>query len=456
MDPKERRTHGRRKIRLPLMCWRLENGKPVGDCLEIATKDVSLSGLSFESKTIHPIGHEFLAQIHLPDHNIPLATPLKVVRIETILGKDGYLIGTAFLDLKDDEKTAIASSLDNLNLYSLLETALASGASDIHLTVGKPPMIRAHGRISRLSGETVQDGQIKAMLYPLLTAAQIENFEKNKELDFAFSPNVNARFRVNMHLQKGFLEAAFRSVPSRTKSLERLGLPEATMDSLCREPSGLILISGATGSGKTTTLAAMVSHMNETMERIIITVEDPIEYIHTSQKSIVKQRELGSDTLSYAEALKRTLRQDPDVVCVGEILDKDTLSAAMRAAETGHLVISTIHAPDTVQTIERIVNLFPPEHSASVCQQLSSCLLGIVFQVLLPGREAGRRVLGTEILVSNPAVRNLIREGRFSQIRTAIQTGRALGMYTLAARLRELYEASLIDADVMQQHSKGG
>jgi len=314
-------------------------------------------------------------------------------------------------------------------------------------------MIRLDGRIIALAGSTIEDGQITAMIYPLLNDTQIEIFEKKKELDFAFSPTISSRFRVNLHLQKGFLEATLRSIPNQTKSFAQLGVPAAMMEKFCLEKSGLLLIAGTTGAGKTTTLASMVEYINQTQERVIITIEDPIEYTLKGQKCIIKQRELGSDTNSYAEALKRTLRQDPDVICIGELLDGECLLAAIRAAETGHLVISTIHSPDTIQAIERIVNFFPPEHAESIAQMISSCLVGILFQLLVPGSD-GNRILATELLINNSAIKNLIREKRYTQIKTILQTGRTLGMYTLNSKLTELYEKGLISGNTLKEYSR--
>ena len=274
--------------------------------------------------------------------------------------------------------------------------------------------------------------------------------EHQRELDFAFSPDVHSRFRVNLHFQSGFLEATLRSVPTKPKSFEDLDLPVETLQQFCSKKAGLILVAGATGSGKTTTMAAMVDYINSSQQRVVITVEDPIEFKHVARKSVIKQRELGQDTLSYSEALKRSLRQDPDVIVVGELIDSECVMAALRAAETGHLVISTIHAPDTSQALERIVNLFPPEHAANVCQTLSSSLIGVLFQMLVQGTE-GRRALATELLISNFAVKNLIREKKFSQIPSCIQTGGQQGMYPLKSSLQELSRRGLIDSEVMQQ-----
>jgi twitching motility protein PilT len=225
------------------------------------------------------------------------------------------------------------------------------------------------------------------------------------------------------------------------------------MERFCKEKSGLLLIAGTTGSGKTTTVASMVDFINKNYERVIIAIEDPIEYIHVSQKSVIKQRELGSDTCLYSEALKRSLRQDPDVIVVGELLDKECVTAAIRAAEAGHLVISTIHAPDSAQAIERVIHFFPPEHAPSICQQLSTSLIGIVFQVLVPSKTAGR-VLATEVLIATTAIKNLIREGKFYQLLMSIQTGREFGMYTLESRLKDLYDKGIIDYGTLQEYTK--
>ena len=360
-----------------------------------------------------------------------------------MLGRTDYLIGTRFVEIADSDRDRIVSCLDRINLYFIIRQAVLLRASDLHLTVGRPPVIRIAGKLHHLKTESLEDGQIKAMMYPLLTPKQISDLEDLRELDFAFSPSVKSRFRVNLHFQKGFLEATMRSVPTHSRSFEELGLPGEALERLCRARAGLVLVAGTTGSGKTTTMSSMVDFMNRNLERVVITIEDPVEFTHTSQRSIIKQRELGTDTASYAEALKRSLRQDPDVIVVGELLDREGVTSALRAAETGHLVISTVHAPDSAQAVERIVNLFPPEHAPSLCQQIASCLVGILFQALLPGRD-GRLVLATELLLSNHAVQNLIREQRFPQIPNCIQTGRGVGMYTLQSCLEELLRKGLV------------
>jgi len=447
MVEKEKRKTPRRKIRIPILCWDVENENQTGKGKEIISKDLSGDGIAFYSKEMHPIGTMLYIEIYLPSQKSPISCKLNVVSIEAVLRGEEYLIGASFVDLDPDDRIKIALTVEKLDLYVLLDSAIAGGASDLHLTVGKPPMVRKEGRILTMAGEVIESEQVEAMLYPLMTREQIAYFEKNKEMDFAFSPNINSRFRVNMHSQKGYVEAVLRSIPTNIKSFEELGMPAEKLKSFCNQRSGLILIVGTTGAGKTTTMMSMVNFINETQERVIVTIEDPIEYILKSNHSIIKQRELGSDTHSYTEALKRVLRQDPDVVCVGELLDGECLMAAMRAAETGHLVISTIHAPDTVSAIERMVNFLPPEHAVHARQQLSSCLVGILFQILIHNKLQGGRVVATELLLNSSAIKNLIREGRYSLIANVLQTGRAQGMHTLKDTIKEFSEKGIIDQE---------
>jgi len=451
MNLKENRKNPRRKIRIPVFCWDIDDERLQGSGREIITKDLSAEGMAFYSSHIYAINSILIIDIYLPNHKNPVSCKLRVVSLEAAIYKDSYIIGASLFDLKPEDRMLLAASVDKMDLYLLLESALAGEASDLHLTIGRPPMVRRDGRILPMATETIEEGQVEAMLYPLLTQEQILYFEKNKELDFAFSPNLNSRFRVNMHRQKGYVEAVLRNVPTTIKSFEDLGLPVEAMKNFCQTKSGLILIAGKTGDGKTTTMSSMVNFININQERVVITVEDPIEYTFKSRKSIVRQRELGTDTKSYAEALKRGLRQDPDVICVGEILNSDCLMAAMRAAETGHVVISTVHAPNTGAAIERAINLFPPEHAQTVRQQFSSCLVGILAQKLLPSTKGGR-VLATELLMNNGAMKNLIREGKYSQIGNILQTSKASGMQTFQSSVKDLYEKGHIEESVSKEY----
>lgn len=449
MDFIEKRKAPRRRVSIPILYWEVDDEKRTGIGKEIASKDLSADGLAFYSPQIYSIGTVLSIDIFLPTQKKPISCKLRVLSLEALVHKEEYVIGATFFDLKAEDRIAIATALEKMDLYLLLDSAIKGGATDIHLTIGRPPMVRKDGRLLMMAADVIESGQVEAMLYPLLTGEQIAYFEKNKELDFAFSPDINSRFRVNMHRQRGYVEAVLRSIPTTIKGFQELGLPVQTLEQFCHEKSGLILIAGTTGSGKTTTMMAMVNYINRMYERVVVTVEDPIEYTLKSQKGIIKQRELGSDTRSYAEALRRALRQDPDVICVGEILSADCLMAAMRAAETGHLVISTVHAPSTVTALERMVNFFPPEHAQALRQQLSSCLLSILFQILLPRKQKGGRILASELLVNTIAIKNLIREGKYAQMDNVLQTGRAQGMYTLKDSLRELFEKGLIEHEVM-------
>ena len=330
-----------------------------------------------------------------------------------------------------------------MDLKELLKITINRKASDLHLTENSPPVLRIDGRLFLLDEKAFTREELKKSIYVLLSDMQKQKFEQERELDFSLGLEGMERFRVNVHLQKGSVEAAFRRIPLYVPSVKELGLPEAIMD-FARKPNGLVLITGPTGSGKTTTLAAMINLINEERACMIISIEDPIEYVHKNKKAVINQREVFADTHSFAEALKRCLRQDPDVIVVGEMRDLETISTALTAAETGHLVLATLHTPDAPQTIERIIDVFPPHQQQQVRLQLSAALQGIVSQTLLPRAEGEGRVVATEVLVATPAVRNLIREQAVEQIPTAIQTGSQFGMHTKDMSLKDLFEDGVI------------
>lgn len=451
----ERRDSERRNVYIPILLWEMVDGKPTGPNAQVIAKDISESGVAFRSKNAYAVDTVLHAEIHLPGVHTSINTQLRSVRVEAVVGRELFTIGTTFEGISDKDRALIKNLVEGLDLYRILDESRKIDASDIHLTVGRPPLFRMHGRIQTTSNRPVQDGEIRAMLFPLLNEAQIEYFDTKHELDFAFSPSIDSRYRVNLHMQKGFLEAAIRAIPVSTRSFRKLGLPSEVLERFCREKAGLFLIAGKTGSGKTTTLTTMIDFINENSEEVIITIEDPVEYIHSSKKSVIKQREIGNDTISYAEALRHTLRQDPDVIVVSELLDPESLVSAIRAAETGHLVIATIHAPDTAQTIERILNMFPPEHFDSICNQIASCLIGVLFQMLVPTLK-GDLVVATELLVNTSAVRAVIRDRKFSQLVSYIETGKNVGMHTLQSSLWALESAGVIDASTVQASLKLG
>lgn len=325
-----------------------------------------------------------------------------------------------------------------LDINDLLMEVLERRASDLHITINSSPMIRVHGDLVPLDYPKLTPNDTKELIYSILTQDQREQLERNWEYDFSYSLVGHARFRVNAYFQKNSVSAAFRIIPSELCSLEDLGLP-ASLELLVKKPRGLILVTGPTGSGKSTTLATLVNIINETKSYHIITVEDPIEFLHAHKKSIVNQREVGSDTKSFTSALKYVLRQDPDVILVGEMRDMETISAALTAAETGHLVFATLHTQDAPQTIDRIIDVFPPHQQQQVRIQLAGSLQGIICQQLLPTVDGAGRVVAYEILIPTPGVRNMIREAKTHQIANAMQTGQKHGMLTMDQCLADLY-----------------
>ena len=333
-----------------------------------------------------------------------------------------------------------------MEIRELLLACIDKIASDLHLTEKEPPILRIDGRLLRTKFAPLSRDDLKKMIYSILTNTQKEIFERDLELDLSLALPGLDRFRVNIHMQKGSVEAAFRRVPLVIPKLEDLGLPQIIID-LARRPNGLVLVTGPTGMGKTTTLAAIIDLINNEKECHIISIEDPIEFIFTNKKAIIKQREVYADTHSFADALKHALRQDPNVIIVGEMRDLETIATTLTAAETGHLVLATLHTPDAPQTIERIIDVFPPHQQQQVKLQLADSLQGVVSQLLLPTAAGKGRVLATEILMATPGVRNLIREQEIEQIPTLMQTGSQYGMKTMDKSLKELFNQGKITLD---------
>jgi twitching motility protein PilT len=331
-----------------------------------------------------------------------------------------------------------------VNLHQLLRAMIEKGASDMHITTGAPPLLRIDGSIVPLKLPPLSPVETKQLCYSVLTEEQKIQFEKNKELDLSFGVKNLSRFRANIFLQRGAVSGAFRSIPFKILSFEELGLPPVVAE-LAAKPRGLILVTGPTGSGKSTTLASILDKINSETRQHIITIEDPIEYLHPHKRCIVNQREVGSDTGSFKVALKYVLRQDPDVVLVGEMRDLETIEAALTIAETGHLVFATLHTNSAVQSLNRIIDVFPPHQQSQVRAQLSFVLEGVLSQLLLPRAGTPGRVLALEVMVPNAAIRNLIREDKVHQIYTQMQVGQAKhGMQTLNQSLYSLYARRLI------------
>jgi len=329
-------------------------------------------------------------------------------------------------------------------LYDLLKVMIEKGASDLHITTGSPPRIRIDGRLIPLDHPSLAPAETKALCYSVLTDAQKHKFEENNELDLSFGVKGLSRFRGNVFMQRGAVAAAFRTIPFQIKTFQELGLPEIVND-MVKKPRGLILVTGPTGSGKSTTLATMIDRINSERPDHIITVEDPIEYIHNHKKSLINQREVNSDTASFKSALKYVLRQDPDVVLIGEMRDLETIEAALTVSEIGHLTLATLHTNSAVQTINRIIDVFPSHQQGQIRTQLSFVLEGILAQQLIARKSGQGRVLAVELLVPTPAIRNLIREDKVHQIYSMMQTGQArFGMQTMNQSLFDLYTRGLL------------
>src|SRR5918911_2184526 len=340
----------------------------------------------------------------------------------------------------------------DFDFADVLLEVIERDASDLHLTAGAPPMVREHGSLVPLDYPKMTPQLTREVVYSILTNDQRQRLENDWQVDLAYSIPNKGRFRVNAYFQRASVGAAFRLIPSSMPTLASLGLPPVLED-FTKKPRGFVLVTGPTGSGKSTSLAAMLDLINDTRHEHILTIEDPIEFLHKHKKCIVNQRELGADAQSFGLGLKAALRQDPDVILVGEMRDLETISTALTAAETGHLVFATLHTQDTSQTVDRIVDVFPPEQQQQVRVQLSVSLQGIVTQQLLPTADGQGRTVATEVLVPTPAVRNLIREGKTHQIYSALQTGASHGMQTMDASLVELVRMGKITMQLAERRS---
>jgi twitching motility protein PilT len=333
--------------------------------------------------------------------------------------------------------------VEDVHIDDLLRLVVEKKGSDLHLAVGVPPVLRVDGALLATNYEALTDFEVQRMIYAILTDEQIRTFETEYELDCSYELKGVSRFRVNIYRDRGTVAGAFRVIPSRIPTVRELGLP-LVLEELSRKPRGLVLVTGPTGSGKSTTLAAMIGQINNERSVHIITIEDPIEYLHTHRKSLVNQRELGLDTRSFLQALRHALREDPDVILVGEMRDLETMSLAITAAETGHLVFSTVHTNSAASTVDRIVDVFPPGQQEQIRIQLSNNLEAVITQQLMPRAGTPGRLAALEVMVASPAIRNLIREAKAHQITSVIQTSAHIGMQTMDQCLRDLYQRGLI------------
>jgi len=344
-------------------------------------------------------------------------------------------------------------SVDDVHIDELLELVVAHNASDLHMAVGLPPVIRVDGKLRKTKYEPFTAQTSQRMIYDILLDEQIERFETELELDCAYQLQKIARFRVNVFKDRGTIAAALRLIPTKIPTTQELGLP-AVAEDLARRPRGLLLVTGPTGSGKSTTLAAMVDQINRERAEHIITIEDPIEYLHTHKKCVINQRELGQDTHSFENALRVALREDPDVLLVGEMRDLTTIQLAITCAETGHLVMATLHTNNAAESVDRMIDVFPPDQQEQIRVQLSNNILAVMSQQLLPRAGQPGRIAAIEVMVASSAIRNLIRENKAHQITSIIQTSAEMGMTTMDQALRDLYQQSIITYEVAMQRAQ--
>lgn len=333
-----------------------------------------------------------------------------------------------------------------LDITELLMFSIKNGASDLHMSAGEVPMLRIHGDMRRLEMEPLTADQVHKMIYDILNDTQRKLLEEHKELDFSIALGEHGRFRVNVLYQNRGESAVLRTIPNKVLSLEQLGMPPIVRQ-ICRFERGLVLVTGPTGSGKSTTLAAMIDLINNELKGHIITIEDPIEFVHVSKNCLITQRELGVHTHSFSNALRSVLREDPDVILVGEMRDLETISLALTAAETGHLVFATLHTNNAPKTIDRIIDVFPSGQQSQIRTQFSETIMAVLSQTLFKKRDGSGRVAALEVMIGTPAIRNLIRENKVSQIPSALQTGQKFGMQTMESAIKELISRHMINPE---------
>lgn len=418
----------------------------------VMAKDISRSGIYFEMDETPPLRIPIKVSFKLPKSDSTIKATVKVARIESTEFNNLYGIGGVFENIEEKDKQEIEKFAEHFSLNKLLELTISRGASDLHLLADHPPVLRVHGKIEMEDGAKFSCDEIEKLLYSIMSRSQIRKFEQEKELDFGIQYDSINRFRVNVHQQKGFTEATLRLINTKVPTIEDLNLPDAVKD-LSRLKDGLVLITGPTGSGKTTTIAAMVNLINKERQAVIITLERPIEYIYLDEKSIIKQREIGIDTNSFSIALKSSLRQDPNVIVIGELDDIETIRTAMVAAEAGYLVIASFHAPSTMQALDRLAGMFSAEHRKAILSQLANCTRGIISQLLLPRKNQEGRVLACEIVIVNDAVKRIMRNDEISQLPNIIQTGGTYKMQLMADAIKKYLWQDVVDEDTANFYS---
>ena len=417
------------------------------------TRNISSTGLFFECDELIPIDRKLSMSLEMPGApGSAVDIEGEVVRIEK-LSLHSFGIGVNFTKVLEQQKEEINARIEQMDIIKLLGKVNREEISDLHLTAGSAPMVRRYGEIKPLDENPLSSQQIRQMVNSILSEEQKRHFEESKDLSFAFSLGPDSRFRVSIYQQRGNIEVVFRNIAASVKNPQELGLPDI-VEELCAFKEGLVIIGGTTGSGKSTTIAAMIDIINRKRGGVILSLEKPIEYMHRNVKAIVKQREVGIDVPSFASGLKAALRQDPDVLVVGESLDSDTVETTLEAAETGHLIITSLHATDVVQVFDRIVSFFPLDQRDFIYGRLSHSLKAVVIQKLLPHKNGKNRVLAVEVCVVNTAVRRTIASGNFTQLPSIMQTGSRFKMSLMQDSVDKLFSAGLISAETYEMHTK--
>ncbi len=448
-NEKERRTFQRVRLRFPVR-FRTDVNPTVWHAG--VTEDISAAGMLVVTDARVDVSTRLVVLFSVPGERAPRQISGLVTRSQVDEVTRGFLVGFNFIDLDDASRAHITAALRSTDIMGLLRLAASSEASDLHLAANHPPLIRVAGRLKPLRSAPIESADLKHMIYTLMDERQRQVFERDLELNFSLSVEPTIRYRVNVHSQRGNIEAAFRRIEPAVRTTTELNLPPI-LERFAELQDGLILITGPTGAGKTTTVAAMVNHINATKAAVIIALENPIEYVYTYKLSVIKQREIGVDTHSFPTALREAMRQDPDVIVVGEVRDEETMKTALDAAETGHLVLATFPAANCTDTVLRVVHFFRKDRQQEAQLQLANCLRAVVSQRLLSRVDTVGIVPATEVLINTTAVSNLIRSGMTEQIPSVIQTSMKQGMHNLDSSLERLHRTGIIALDTLKQHS---
>ena len=444
----ERRTSRRVLLKIPVRIRREDQPEQwqVGE-----TRDVSAAGMLLEADQGFAISAGVVVLFTLAGEQTSRQVKGVITRTELEEAGGRHLVGLKFTEVDAKGREHIAAALRGTDIVALLRQAAESGASDVHLSANHPPLVRVAGKLKPLRQDALEAPELKHMIYTLMDDRQRQAFERDLELNFSFSIEPTIRYRINVHNQRGNVEAAFRRIEPAVRTVQELSLP-SIVERFAEFQDGLVLVTGPTGAGKTTTVAAMVDHINRTKAAVVITLENPIEYVYPYKQSVIKQREIGVDTHSFPTALQEAMRQDPDVIVVGEVRDEVTMKTALDAAETGHLVLATFPAADCTQSILRVIHFFRKERQGEAQMQLSNCLRAIMSERLLPRIDAVGVIPATEVLVNTSAIANLIRSGTIEQIPSVIQTSMKQGMHNLDSSLEKLHRGGLIALETVKQH----